>query len=156
MKLEMQKRARQASHSALETLAIIAYKQPVARAEVEDLRGVDISSVIAALLEKSLIKIVGRKEVPGRPFLYGTTEKFLEHFGLKALADLPQVAEIKELVEKSIPKEKLLNREEKAEGEPAQAETEPIPPLSADGELSNENLKDNEKRDERTNTPSSD
>ncbi len=117
MKLEMQKRARQASHSALETLAIIAYKQPVTRAEVEDLRGVDIASVIAALLDKSLIKIVGRKEVPGRPFLYGTTEKFLEHFGLKALSDLPQVAEIRELVEKSISKEKFLN--EQKETEPA-------------------------------------
>jgi len=115
MKLEMQKRARQASHSALETLSIIAYKQPVTRAEVEDLRGVDISGVIAALLDKSLIKIVGRKEVPGRPFLYGTTEKFLEHFGLKSLSDLPQVGEIRELVEKSIPKEKLLNEQKEPE-----------------------------------------
>jgi segregation and condensation protein B len=109
MKLEMQKRARQASHSALETLAIIAYKQPVTRSEAEDLRGVDIASVLAALLEKNLIKIVGRKEVPGRPFLYGTTEKFLEHFGLKALSDLPQVGEIRELVEKALPREKFLN-----------------------------------------------
>lgn len=111
MRLEMQKRARQASQSALETLAIIAYKQPVTRAEIEDLRGVDVSSVMGALLEKSLIKMVGRKEVPGRPFLYGTTEKFLEHFGLKSLAELPQVGEIRELVEKSVPREKLLNSE---------------------------------------------
>ena len=109
MKLEMQKRARQASQSALETLSILAYKQPVTRAEIEDLRGVDGGSVIATLLEKGLVKIVGRKEVPGRPFMYGTTEKFLEHFGLKGISDLPQVSEIRELVEKSIPREKLLN-----------------------------------------------
>lgn len=136
MKLEMQKRARQASNSALETLSIIAYKQPVTRAEVEDLRGVDISGVIAALLDKSLIKIVGRKEVPGRPFLYGTTEKFLEHFGLKALSDLPQVAEIRELVEKSIPKEKLLNEQK----EPESAGTaEPAAPSEVAGEPAQEN-----------------
>ncbi|MBI4549823.1 MAG: SMC-Scp complex subunit ScpB [Candidatus Omnitrophica bacterium] len=123
MKLEMQKRARQASHSALETLAIIAYKQPVTRAEVEDLRGVDIASVLAALLEKNLIKIVGRKEVPGRPFLYGTTEKFLEHFGLKALSDLPQVGEIRELVEKALPREKFLNPKQE-ESQPKTESTE--------------------------------
>ncbi len=122
MKLEMQKRARQATQSALETLAILAYKQPVTRVEIEDLRGVDVASVIATLLEKGLIKIVGRKEVPGRPFLYGTTEKFLEHFGLKSLSDLPQVGEIRELVEKSVPKEKLLdNNEEKKDAQTIEA-----------------------------------
>ncbi len=135
MKLEMHKRARQATQSALETLAIIAYKQPVTRAEIEDLRGVDIASVIAALLEKSLIKIVGRKEVPGRPFLYGTTEKFLEHFGLKSLSDLPQVGEIRELVEKSIPKEKLLNQETKNE----ETTAEPSNDASGFGETAQEN-----------------
>lgn len=109
MRLELQKRARQATQSALETLAILAYKQPVTRAEIEDLRGVDVASVLATLLDKGLIRMVGRKEVPGRPFLYGTSEKFLEHFGLKALSDLPQVGEIREIVEKSIPREKLLN-----------------------------------------------
>lgn len=110
MKLELQKRARQASQSALETLSILVYKQPATRQEIEDLRGVDVSGVISTLLERNLIRIVGRKEVPGRPFLYGTTEKFLEHFGLKSIADLPQIQEIRELVEKAVPREKLLGK----------------------------------------------
>jgi segregation and condensation protein B len=104
-RLEQQKKAKQASHSALETLAIMAYKQPVTRAEIEELRGVDISGVLLTLLERGFIKIVGKKEVPGRPFLYGTTEKFLEHFGLKSLSDMPQIAEIKTLVEKAVKRE---------------------------------------------------
>src|SRR3989339_641102 len=109
LKIELQRKARQATQSALETLAILAYKQPLTRAEIEALRGVDTSGVLNTLTEKNFIKITGKKEVPGRPFMYGTTEKFLEHFGLKSLSDLPQVGEIRELVEKSIPKEKLLN-----------------------------------------------
>jgi len=112
MKLELHKRARQASQSALETLAILAYKQPATRQEIEDLRGVDITGVIATLLEKGLIRIAGRKEVPGRPFLYGTTEKFLEHFGLRALTDLPEIQEVRNLVEKAVPREKLLGTNE--------------------------------------------
>lgn len=122
-RLYEEKARRKLSQAALETLAIIAYKQPVTRAEVEDLRGVDIASVLAALLEKNLIKIVGRKEVPGRPFLYGTTEKFLEHFGLKALSDLPQVGEIRELVEKALPREKFLNPKQE-ESQPKTESTE--------------------------------
>ena len=89
----------------------MAYKQPVTRAEVEDLRGVDVSGVLATLLDRNLIRIVGRKEVPGRPFLYGTTEKFLEHFGLKSLKDLPDISEIKSLVDHSVRKEELLRTE---------------------------------------------
>ena len=108
LKLELQRKARQATQSALETLAILAYKQPVTRAEIEDLRGVDVSGVLATLVERSLVKIVGRKEVPGRPFFYGTTEKFLEHFGLKSVADLPDISEIKSLIENSVKREELL------------------------------------------------
>ena len=104
-RLEQQKKARQATQSALETLAILAYKQPVTRAEIETLRGVDVSAVLSTLLERGFIKITGKKEVAGRPFLYGTTDKFLEHFGLKALVDLPQIAEIKTLVERAVKKE---------------------------------------------------
>lgn len=106
-RLELQRKARQASHSALETLAILAYKQPVTRAEIEELRGVDVSAVLSTLLERSFIKITGKKEVAGRPFLYGTTEKFLEHFGLKSLADLPPIGEIKSLVERAVRREEL-------------------------------------------------
>ncbi len=108
-KIELQKKAKQASHSALETLAILAYKQPLTRAEIEELRGVDTSGVIATLSEKEFVKIVGKKEVPGRPFLYGTTDKFLEHFGLNDLTDLPNIDEIRELVSKSVKKEELLS-----------------------------------------------
>ena len=104
-RLELQRKARQASRSALETLAILAYKQPVTRAEVEELRGVDISGVLSTLIERGFIKIVGKKEVAGRPFLYGTTEKFLEHFGLKSLTDLPPIGEIRTLVERAVKKE---------------------------------------------------
>ena len=74
---------------ALETLAIMAYKQPIIRAEIEQLRGVNSDSAIRTLLERRLIKIMGRKEVPGRPFLYGTTREFLQYFGLKDLTELP-------------------------------------------------------------------
>jgi segregation and condensation protein B len=85
------------SRPALESLAIIAYKQPVGRAEVEVIRGVNSDGTIAHLLNKGLIKITGRKEVPGRPFLYGTTKEFLEYFGLKSLEDLPKIEEFNQL-----------------------------------------------------------
>ncbi len=111
LKLELQKKSRQATQSALETLAIIAYKQPTTRAEIEDLRGVDVSAVITTLMERNLIKIVGKKEVPGHPFLYGTTEKFLEHFGLKSIQNLPDISEIKSLIENSVKREDLLRTE---------------------------------------------
>jgi segregation and condensation protein B len=79
---------------ALETLAIIAYKQPVIRAEIEQLRSVNSDSAIKRLLERRLIKIMGRKEVPGRPFLYGTTREFLQYFGLKDLTGLPTLKDL--------------------------------------------------------------
>lgn len=107
-KIELQKRAKAVTQSALETLAILAYKQPITRAEIEELRGVDVSGVMTTLTERGLIKIVGKKEVPGRPFLYGTTEKFLEHFGLKSLENLPSIEEIKNLVENSVKRDELL------------------------------------------------
>ncbi len=108
LKIELQKKAKQVTQSALESLAILAYKQPITRAEIEDLRGVDVSGVMSTLVERGLIKIVGRKEVPGRPFLYGTTDKFLEHFGLNRIEDLPSISDIQSLVEKSVRKEDLL------------------------------------------------
>src|SRR5579863_503649 len=85
------------SRPGLESLAIIAYKQPVGRAEVEIIRGVNSDGTIAHLLNKGLIKITGRKEVPGRPFLYGTTKEFLEYFGLRSLDDLPKIEEFAQL-----------------------------------------------------------
>ena len=83
------------SAAALETLAIIAYKQPVIRADVEAIRGVAVGEIIRSLIYKGLVKIVGRAEVLGRPMLYGTTKKFLQTFGLDSLKDLPKVEELK-------------------------------------------------------------
>lgn len=82
------------SRPALETLAIVAYKQPVSRGDIEVVRGVNSDGVVLHLLNKSLIKIVGKKDVAGRPFLYGTTKLFLEYFGLKSLRDLPKLEDV--------------------------------------------------------------
>jgi segregation and condensation protein B len=82
------------SQSALETLAIVAYRQPIVRAEVEHVRGVDSGWVLNSLLEKGLIKILGRKEVAGRPLVYGTSKRFLEVFGLRDLGGLPTLQEM--------------------------------------------------------------
>ena len=82
------------SKPALETLAIMAYKQPITRAEIEAIRGVNVDGVVESLLEKNLIRIMGRKDAPGRPILYGTTKEFLQYFGLNALVDLPKLAEV--------------------------------------------------------------
>lgn len=92
--LNIQRRER-LSRPALETLAIIAYKQPITKVEIEGIRGVNIDWVLSTLLDKGLVRVVGRKEVIGRPFLYGTTIRFLEHFGLADIKDLPEVEELK-------------------------------------------------------------
>lgn len=86
------------SRAALETLAIIAYKQPITKAEVEAVRGVAVDGVIRTLLERDLIRMLGRKAEAGRPIVYGTSQGFLEHFGLKELGDLPSLREIDELI----------------------------------------------------------
>ena len=91
------KKSNKLSRTALETLAIIAYKQPVTRAEVESVRGVSVAYAFDTLQEKRLIKVVGVAEVPGRPKLYRTTEEFLVHFGIKSLKELPSMDEIREL-----------------------------------------------------------
>ena len=85
------------STAALETLAIIAYKQPISRFNVESIRGVDCSGVIKTLLSKGLVRIKGRDEGPGRPLLYATTDKFLENFGVNRISDLPKLKEIADL-----------------------------------------------------------
>jgi segregation and condensation protein B len=83
------------SPPALETMAVIAYRQPISRAEVEAVRGVDCSGTLDTLVERGIIRITGRSEAPGRPILYGTTPLFLEHFGLKDLEDLPNSEELR-------------------------------------------------------------
>jgi segregation and condensation protein B len=86
------------SRAFMETLALVVYRQPITRAEIEDVRGVSISSsIFKVLLEREWIKIIGHKEVPGRPAMYGTTKKFLDYFNMEALNELPSLADIKDL-----------------------------------------------------------
>jgi segregation and condensation protein B len=93
--------------ATLETLAIIAYRQPITRAEIEAIRGVDVDGVINTLLDRSLIRAVARKDVPGRPFLYGTTPEFLQLFNLKDLTHLPTLKEMEEIALPEIAGEEL-------------------------------------------------
>lgn len=92
------KHAEKLSMPSLETLSIVAYKQPVTKIEIEAIRGVNIDGVVKNLLEKGLIRIVGRKEVVGRPFVYGTTRSFLEYFGLNSLKELPDIEDFVETI----------------------------------------------------------
>ena len=114
------------SPSALETLAIIAYRQPITRVEMESVRGVNVDGVLRTLLERGLVKITGRSELPGRPLQYGTTQVFLEHFGLRDLNDLPAIEELRRIEAK---------RQQTAAAQPAEqppAETAPAgPPAEA-------------------------
>ena len=116
-RLERTKEGARLSRSAMETLAIVAYKQPVVRAEIEQIRGVDSAAVLKTLLERRLVRIVGRRDAPGRPILYGTTRQFLQAFGLKDLKDLPALRDITEL---------------------KQAEPFTVPNLDADADVSRE------------------
>ena len=93
--------------ATLETLAIVAYRQPITKAEIEAIRGVDVDGVITTLLERNLVRAVARKDVPGRPFLYGTTQEFLELFNLKDLSHLPTLKEMEEITLPSIPGEEV-------------------------------------------------
>ena len=92
----LQPRPQRLSKAALETLAIIAYKQPIIRSDIEHIRGVDCGGVLRMLLERQFIRVLGRKEIPGRPLIYATTKRFLEVFDLKDLKDLPTPKEIEE------------------------------------------------------------
>ncbi|MBM4384607.1 MAG: SMC-Scp complex subunit ScpB [Deltaproteobacteria bacterium] len=91
-------RALRLTRAALETLAVIAYRQPVTRAEVEHVRGVDAGPVLKSLVDRKLVRIAGHREVPGRPLVYATTKRFLEVFGLLKLDDLPTLREVEELL----------------------------------------------------------
>src|SRR4051812_2057306 len=123
------------SVAALESLAGISYKQPVTALEVTEIRGVNASGVLSTLLERNLIKIVGRKNVVGRPFMYGTTKEFLIRFGLKDLGDLPRIEDMAEalgfdppagLIEQT-PKDEMLPLDETEEGSPAPEEPAAAP-----------------------------
>jgi len=109
------------SAPALETLAIIAYRQPITRADIEAVRGVAVDGVMQTLLDRGLIKIAGRAEVPGRPLLYETTQSFMEHFGLKDLDELPNAGELRriELPKAEPPAEPAPTKESPSESAPA-------------------------------------
>jgi len=108
------------SRAQLETLAIIAYRQPITRPEIDDIRGVDSSGTLHVLLDRNLVRVLGKKEEPGRPLLYGTTKEFLEFFNLSQLRDLPTLREFHELSEESLAEVERLTSETEAP-----AETEP-------------------------------
>jgi segregation and condensation protein B len=111
------------SQQSLETLSIVAYKQPIIKAEIESIRGVNSDGVLRTLLERRLIKILGRKEAPGRPLLYGTTKEFLQYFGLKDLSELPTLKEFDTEIQSRLGK----NEQHKLplNGSISQDETEP-------------------------------
>ena len=115
---------RKLSQSALESLAIIAYKQPISKPEIEQIRGVNCDYVLKALLEKELVTITGRAETVGRPLLYGTTKEFLKHFGLNSITDLPRPREIEEILgENQFDTERrMLEAQEAAEAQRREAE----------------------------------
>jgi len=109
-KMDHYEHHRHLSRPALETLAIIAYRQPVTRPEIESIRGVNVDRVVRTLLEKKLVRILGRKDVPGKPIVYGTTSEFLVHFGLRGISDLPSLREF--LDEKALEKDDMGEKEE--------------------------------------------
>jgi segregation and condensation protein B len=117
-------RALRLSRAALETLAVVAYRQPVTRAEVEHVRGVDAGVVLRNLLERQLVRIAGHREVPGRPLLYATTRRFLEVLGLRSLQDLPTLRDLEELSPESLPPA-LVPPEESTPAEEALAAEDP-------------------------------
>jgi segregation and condensation protein B len=112
------------SRAALETLAVIAYRQPITAPEIQEVRGVNPSSILNALLERRLIRILGRKKVVGKPFLYGTSREFLIRFGLNSLGDLPSMEEFETMIQ---PEAAALPFEEARPGYP---QAEPAPPAS--------------------------
>jgi segregation and condensation protein B len=136
------------SRALLETLALIAYRQPITRGDIEDVRGVTVStSIMKTLLEREWIRIVGHREVPGRPAMYGTTKQFLDYFNLKNLDELPTLAELRDLgsfnpeLQLDLPDSVVDNRMMPANDEPdatlhAQEETATIDESSEDASAS--------------------
>ena len=138
----VQPKTHRLSRPALEALAIVAYKQPIIRSDIEHIRGVDSGGILRTLLERKLIRVMGRREIPGRPLIYGTTKLFLEVFGLKSLQDLPTPREIEEFEEKPLP-ENLPDKDTTDGENPApQAQPEPAgaPEVSEDTGNDEENL----------------
>ncbi|HJR71329.1 MAG TPA: SMC-Scp complex subunit ScpB [Gammaproteobacteria bacterium] len=124
-----EERAPRYTRALLETLALVAYRQPITRAEIEEVRGVVVSTnIVRTLLERSWIRVVGHRDVPGKPAMFGTTKEFLDYFGLKKLEDLPTLAEIKDGMPELSPQTDLLESLE------AEARGFGTAPLAADGD----------------------
>ncbi|MBI4706555.1 MAG: SMC-Scp complex subunit ScpB [Candidatus Omnitrophica bacterium] len=123
------------SKPALETLAIIAYKQPLTRLEIESLRNVNVDGVMKSLADKNMVRVVGRKKIPGRPFVYGTTRQFLEYFGLKSLNELPKMEDFSSLVSQTTKESEVeeIAEEHKGQGidQTMEEKHEPKEPASA-------------------------
>ncbi len=117
------------SQAALETLAVVAYRQPATRAEVEFVRGVDAGAVIRGLLERKLLRIAGHREVPGRPLLYATTRRFLEVFDLATLEDLPTLRDLEDLVPAESPGVGEGAPAADPRGQTAEMTADPVPPV---------------------------
>jgi segregation and condensation protein B len=117
IKKHLQTKPVRLTRQALETLSMIAYMQPITKARIEEIRGVDTSAVIKFLMDHGFVRIIGQKEVPGRPYLYGTTRYFLEFFGLKSLSDMPRLQEQLELTQ-----EEMVGLDEGAGEEEARAQ----------------------------------
>jgi len=132
-KLYKGKRAEKLSTPALETLAIIAYKQPVTRSEIQAIRNVNVDTMVKTFVEKGFVRVAGRKKAPGRPRVYGTTRQFLEHFGLKSLDELPKIEGF--LTPEAIGKK--LEAVNKSGSEPESANTQDSPMLLAVKEETN-------------------
>src|SRR5262252_2522674 len=124
-----EERAPRYTRALLETLALIAYRQPITRAEIEEVRGVVVSTnIVRTLLERGWIRVVGHRDVPGKPAMFGTTREFLDYFGLKKLEDLPPLAELKDGLPELSPQTDLIESlEAEARGE--------LPPAAVDAEL---------------------
>ena len=120
------------SRAALETLALVAYRQPLTRAEIEEIRSVDCGAILRSLLERSLIRLLGRRDAPGRPALYGTTAQFLEVFGLQSLRELPPLSELRERALGPTPQPDSDGEADPAEEELQAAPDDPNPPDDAE------------------------
>lgn len=129
------KKVQRLSQPALETLAIIAYRQPITKAGIEAVRGVSVDTMVQTLVERGLVRIEGRAELPGKPILYGTTESFLDHFAVKNLDELPNAQELRRVKLPTAPEEQpgavassetQLSLEPVTVEEPAEAEAEPV------------------------------
>ena len=137
---------RKLTPASVEALAIVAYKQPITTAEVSAIRGTESGAVLKGLLDKKLIRIAGRKNVVGKPLLYGTTKEFLVHFGLNSLEDLPSFREIEEVFRENVRQESLFKEPEpRPSGDPAvQTDIEPPPGENGDEALPGEASRDEE------------